>query len=189
MTMTVSCNGDYNYTTVTTAAICNNSECNKLWYLTNMPWHTPWQWFAIVITILNHHICQRTWDVEQGHNGLQHLCVLQHICALANPMHWGQIWYIKHHHTNLCYNFNELNVSSTQLCWTTQNFCEPLWHVAHRSNSNITNIVHWNISAIYTLQCRYVWASQPFTHYKHTAFQRLNHLNITEIVHLSVSAI
>ena len=66
MTMTVSCNGDYNYTTVTTAAICNNSEYNKLWYLTYMPWHTPWQRFAIVVTILNHHICQRTWDVERS---------------------------------------------------------------------------------------------------------------------------
>ena len=59
MTMTVSCNGDHNHTAVTTAITCN-SECNKLRYLPNMPWLTPWQRFAIVVTILNHHICART---------------------------------------------------------------------------------------------------------------------------------
>ena len=32
------------------------------------------------------------WDVEQGHNGLQHLCVLQHICALAISLSLIHIW-------------------------------------------------------------------------------------------------
>ena len=56
------------------------------------------------------------WDVEQGHNGLQHLCVLQHICALATsnalgcactdmvvedcnhdckPLSWSVSWHVK----------------------------------------------------------------------------------------------
>ena len=56
------------------------------------------------------------WDVEQGHNGLQHLCVLQHICALATsnalecactdmvvedcnhnckPLSWSEPWHVR----------------------------------------------------------------------------------------------
>ena len=160
MTMTGSCNGDYNHTAVTTAAICNNSECNKLRYLPNMPWHTPWQWFAIVVTILNHHICQRTWDVEQGHNGLQHLCVRQHICALANPILWDKNGTLTSHHL-------------------------VLWFQWMKCLQHTTVLDHTEFLQTVMTCC----TSQQFKHCKHSALEHLSHLHITMKVHLSISAI
>ena len=67
------------------------------------------------------------WDVEQGHNGLQHLCVLQHICALATS--------------------NALECACTDMVVEDCNHnCKPLswsvsWHVSEVSQFIVLTII------------------------------------------------
>ena len=143
MTVTVNFNGNYNHTAVTTAITCNR-ECNKLQYLPNMSWHTPYQWFAIVVTVLNPYLYTHPpvhWMLLETF-----ATKIQHCKIKLEPF----IYHIQKKiitHTSTLINISDRQKpnrsSNTSPHYT--NWCLGIWYMVCSRRTGICHMWHMNI--------------------------------------------